>query len=63
MLHRSDRNDAFALPVDTMGSSMKEATQVAARIILRIELTPAARARLDQCLKKSGMTQLSMLSR
>ena len=34
-----------------------------ARIILRIELTPGARKRLDECNKKSGMTQLAMLSR
>jgi len=34
-----------------------------ARIILRIELTSGARKRLDQCSEKSGMTQLSMISR
>ena len=34
-----------------------------ARIIVRIELTPGARKRLDECSEKSGMTQVAMLSR
>lgn len=34
-----------------------------ARIIVRIELTPVARKRLDECAEKSGMTQVAMLSR
>ena len=34
-----------------------------ARIIVRIELTPGARKQLDECSAKSGMTQVSMISR
>lgn len=33
------------------------------RIIVRIELTPNAKARLNECTDKAGMTQVAMLSR
>jgi hypothetical protein len=36
---------------------------MAQRIIVRIELTPKARDRLDESRQRAGMTQLSMLSR
>jgi len=41
----------------------EEVPAVETRIIVRIELTPGARDRLNECQKKSGMTQVSMLSR
>ena len=42
-----------------------DATQehMAARIIVRIELTPAAKDRLNDLSDKAGMTQVAMLSR
>jgi hypothetical protein len=36
---------------------------MSSRIIVRIELTPRARDRLDDARHRAGMTQLSMLSR
>ena len=36
---------------------------MSSRIIVRIELTPKARDRLDESRHRAGMTQLSMLSR
>lgn len=36
---------------------------MASRIIVRIELTPNAKARLNELSDKAGMTQVSMLSR
>jgi hypothetical protein len=36
---------------------------VAARIIVRIELTPNAKLRLNDLTDKAGMTQVAMLSR
>lgn len=37
--------------------------RMSSRIIVRIELTPKARDRLDDARHRAGMTQLSMLSR
>lgn len=36
---------------------------MAARIIVRIELTPDAKSRLNELCKKAGMTQVALLSR
>ena len=36
---------------------------MAARIIVRIELTPNAKSRLNELTDKAGMTQVAMLSR
>jgi hypothetical protein len=36
---------------------------MAARIIVRIELTPSAKSRLNELTDKAGMTQVAMLSR
>ena len=36
---------------------------MAARIIVRIELTPNAKSRLNDLTDKAGMTQVAMLSR
>jgi hypothetical protein len=36
---------------------------MAARIIVRIELTPPAKARLNEMSDRTGMTQVSLLSR
>lgn len=36
---------------------------MAARIIVRIELTPQAKSHINEMCKKNGMTQVAMLSR
>jgi hypothetical protein len=41
----------------------KEAEIMAARIIVRIELTPGAKDRLNEMSSRSGMTQVALLSR
>ena len=47
----------------TTGVSSRSVTPMAARIIVRIELTPNAKARLNELTDKAGMTQVAMLSR
>src|SRR5215212_876583 len=52
-----------ASPYYTTGASSRFGTPMAARIIVRIELTPNAKSRLNDLTDKAGMTQVAMMSR